>query len=551
MAAPTYENAIKLYQQRDLDGALSMLRKYLRIQPNDAQAQISAGVILQEQNKLKEALEFFLQGVQINPDPTWLVTVGGVLSKFRGEGRIQEEIDHYQQAIKTKPDLPSAWYALAGAYLYLGDYDQAEQAASRAVELDPTDARNYHQLALAFFFRGDDARAMELFDQSNVVGVKTWDHLFDGRAGRKLRHWFTIPANTTELLADEAGQEYGIEQPRMAQPFEGYSYPLPNLHFRQASIYRVDLANVFVEGLYGLVYDDNYVYANQYTRIRGVWRFFCQATPKHPRQTVQLDRIVALQPPDLPNYYHWVTECLPQLLLLKEIMDDDPNALFLAPRESWPKFITEHLDLLGIDRSRCIPSTAGPSLRYFARHLTYVDWQWPISQSPVAEQTAATWYPPRSLLLRLRAQLAEPHPPAEERDRVIYTSRPTGRQRGVENEGELIEMLRTRYGDKLDVFTGEGMTAQEQIDVFRHARLVVAPHGAGLANIVFCAPGTTIVEFPVLPAVLNFFAHLAVACDLDYWWVPEMNVRYEASYHINATALQAVRATLDACERSA
>ena len=35
---------------------------------------------------------------------------------------------------------------------------------------------------------------------------------------------------------------------------------------------------------------------------------------------------------------------------------------------------------------------------------------------------------------------------------------------------------------------------REQVAVVRDARMVVAPHGAGLTNIVFCRPGTTVIE---------------------------------------------------------
>jgi capsular polysaccharide biosynthesis protein len=32
------------------------------------------------------------------------------------------------------------------------------------------------------------------------------------------------------------------------------------------------------------------------------------------------------------------------------------------------------------------------------------------------------------------------------------------------------------------------------IEQFAAAAVVIAPHGAGLANLVFCAPGTTVIE---------------------------------------------------------
>ena len=38
------------------------------------------------------------------------------------------------------------------------------------------------------------------------------------------------------------------------------------------------------------------------------------------------------------------------------------------------------------------------------------------------------------------------------------------------------------------------MSVAEQIDAFSRARVIVAPHGAALANLVFAPPGATLVE---------------------------------------------------------
>lgn len=541
----SYKKAVELYNKGDSDQAIKILKSYLNHSPEDAQAQIFAGIILQNQGRFIEAVSYFQRGVALNPDPQWHVTLGGVYARLRSRGYIRDEIEQYNKAISLNPGLPNAWYALAGAYLFLGDYGQAEQAASKAVELDPEDARHYHQLGLAFFFRGEDKQALELFDRSNTYAIKHLGYLLDEKKGHPERTWFARPSDAEEWTTGSSTRIFGFDQPRMIHPAFCPSSPF---YFKDPKIFRIRLSRVFIEGLFGIVYDDNNVYTNQYTRFRGVWRYFHQAGPKYPRETVDLGRIAVLQPPDLPNYYHWVAECLPQILLIKEMMDKDPGLLFLAPNQNWPSFMGQYLDLLGIDPARRVNNTAGPTRRYFAGELTYVDWQWPVSSTSDIKPTAAPWYPPQSLLLKLRTILAQPFLPPEKRDAIIYVSRESGMQRGVENEHGLIESLRSRFRDKLIVFKGSNLHVNDQIDIFRKARLVIGPHGAGLTNILFCAPGTIIVEFPVLPAALNFFAHLAAACDLDYWWVPEVHTRFESSYTMDHAAVSSIMKTLDACE---
>ncbi|WP_139295225.1 glycosyltransferase family 61 protein, partial [Planktothrix tepida] len=40
----------------------------------------------------------------------------------------------------------------------------------------------------------------------------------------------------------------------------------------------------------------------------------------------------------------------------------------------------------------------------------------------------------------------------------------------------------------------ETLTVQEQADLFSQAEVIIAPHGAGLTNLVFCQANTVVVE---------------------------------------------------------
>jgi capsular polysaccharide biosynthesis protein len=45
-----------------------------------------------------------------------------------------------------------------------------------------------------------------------------------------------------------------------------------------------------------------------------------------------------------------------------------------------------------------------------------------------------------------------------------------------------------------EVFDNAAYSVCDQARAFRDAEIVVAPHGAGLANIVYCDPGTPVIE---------------------------------------------------------
>ncbi len=95
----------------------------------------------------------------------------------------------------------------------------------------------------------------------------------------------------------------------------------------------------------------------------------------------------------------------------------------------------------------------------------------------------------------------------------IYITREQARRRRVANEADLWAQLEARGFVKLRL---EALTWREQIHAFRRARVVVAAHGAGLANLVFCEAGTRVVEFFNRAYVNGNFWRLAALRGLDY-----------------------------------
>ncbi len=62
-----------------------------------------------------------------------------------------------------------------------------------------------------------------------------------------------------------------------------------------------------------------------------------------------------------------------------------------------------------------------------------------------------------------------------------------------------------------EIVIPEKMSVTEQAELFAQAGVVVAAHGAGLSNIVYCAPGTRVIEF--------YGAHIAPC----YWAISALN----------------------------
>ncbi|MCX6937299.1 MAG: glycosyltransferase family 61 protein [Verrucomicrobia bacterium] len=95
----------------------------------------------------------------------------------------------------------------------------------------------------------------------------------------------------------------------------------------------------------------------------------------------------------------------------------------------------------------------------------------------------------------------------------LYFSRSRAGRRRVNNEEELWAELATRGFNRVWL---EELSWPEQIAACRRARVVVAAHGAGLANLVFCPPGTRVVELVNRTYFNPTFWRLASLRGLDY-----------------------------------
>lgn len=95
----------------------------------------------------------------------------------------------------------------------------------------------------------------------------------------------------------------------------------------------------------------------------------------------------------------------------------------------------------------------------------------------------------------------------------LYISREKAKRRRVANDSELWTELASHGFVKLHL---EELTWTQQITAFRAAKVLVAPHGAGLANLVFCRPGTKVIELFHRSYVSPLYWQIAALKKLDY-----------------------------------
>lgn len=122
-------------------------------------------------------------------------------------------------------------------------------------------------------------------------------------------------------------------------------------------------------------------------------------------------------------------------------------------------------------------------------------------------------FSPSPLLGQYGQDIASNIAPASRSKRKIYISRRDTGKRKMLNE-EALEALLIDKGYEIVSLSGKSFA--EQIALFKSAEKIIAPHGAGLANIIFCNPGTQVVELANHTYMNSCFSCIGQVLELDY-----------------------------------
>lgn len=182
------------------------------------------------------------------------------------------------------------------------------------------------------------------------------------------------------------------------------------------------------------------------------------------------------------NYYHWFTETLPRLFKAKDSLNK--NALMVLPNNCKKDFILGSIRLLGFQ-------------------YAFIDHPFKKLKLPrvlFLPHVIASGRVDAEVIKSLRAGLLGVIPEKKNVQGTdkIYISRQKAEVRKLLNEEEAIVVLK-KYG--FTTVNMEDYSWQEQVQIMKNVRYLVAPHGAGLTNMIFIQNKACILE--LLPVRLN------------------------------------------------
>ena len=199
-------------------------------------------------------------------------------------------------------------------------------------------------------------------------------------------------------------------------------------------------------------------------------------------------------------YSHWLHEILPMVgMLLDQGIDFD----FLIAQKSNNAWCRQGFEALGIEQHKIVNRD---NFIYLSAKEAIIP-RAAISRTGNAAVSDYAYSFVRSLFLANNVRSTQ--------GRRIFISRGKARSRHLVNENELVELLGMRGFETVFL---EDLAIRDTARLLAEAEIVLSTHGAGMANLCFCAPGTPVIE--LRPTAANYWIQLLCACfKLPYYCV--------------------------------
>lgn len=188
---------------------------------------------------------------------------------------------------------------------------------------------------------------------------------------------------------------------------------------------------------------------------------------------------------DCENYYHLLLDTCQKVEILSKYMTrwSDHSLVFIGTESTLVKDVLQLLYPDIFNRIKFLPKGSfkfkkGRYLR--ANQPSYLDSNWIITLR------GRIW-------MSIRSRVRMKYPDYNDKSGLVYMRRGIGKNgRDLPCEQHLESVLKSRYNARI-IHAG-GMKVEDQWEAALNADILISPHGASLANILACKPGSTIIE---------------------------------------------------------
>ncbi|MEZ2280543.1 MAG: tetratricopeptide repeat protein [Microcoleus sp.] len=454
----------------------------------------SLGEVLEEQEKWPEVAVAFRRAVDLSPDTIWLYKKLG--DALRKQGDWESAIAIYEHGINLEPK--SCWF-YEGLGLTLIEKQQWEPAVTnliQALQIQPDLFEVYNSIGYALEQQGevDESDMAKFSNQILPLTVLkkycgfTEDLAITAESNPNITCIDIHPASQINLLASkttDSNNRFGADQ----------------THARKAFVTLLPKGRAWADVVTtAVITSDN--------KLVGDISMGCAelviTSDKLP-PVEHIDGNVAFLSARWGGaaYFHWMFDVMTRFDLLQRsgLIESIDKFVVNACDSVYQK---ETLNTLGIPENKILESRCN-------LHITADKLIVP-SISYDGAGAVSKW---KCDYLK-QAFLTTQQPLKINYSERIYISRQKASYRRIVNDEEVINFLE-KFGFRSVEL--ETMSVAEQAACLAAAKVVVAPHGAGLTNLVFCTPGTKVIEIFSPIYVPYCYWMISNFCDLEHYYL--------------------------------
>ncbi|MFB3815223.1 MAG: tetratricopeptide repeat protein [Terriglobales bacterium] len=151
----------RVLEAKNAAGALAAFAEATKLQPNDPDPHLSAGALLEQQNRLFEAEKEYRQAAQL--DPKNADAVVGLVNVYQKAGRLAEAEAALRQYLALEPQNAAAHFQLGRVLLKNHKRVEAIAAYEAGLKLTPDDASAQRELAWLYDVGNEHAKAETMY----------------------------------------------------------------------------------------------------------------------------------------------------------------------------------------------------------------------------------------------------------------------------------------------------------------------------------------------------------------------------------------------------
>jgi len=456
-----------------------------------ANSYLNNGRIYQQHQSLYSAIVSYEKSLQLNPDQanTWH-ELGLLYCNFE---RYQEGIICHLESLFLEIN-PEVCQSLSQALFNIGKITQAEEAAANIISnrliadfypLSPEVDRQIHQL--------NHLDTQLNNHQSNHLDHQSNSQLSE-QPDQQIYHQQIYNSDRLDLTPPK--------------PLD-YDHPYfirQKVDYPAATVTRVQGGKIIARDWASVITTADNVFLSEISTGLSHWLFLLKEQAplaKVPGRVVALARWAGLK------YFHWLGETFSAIHLLGLAGIDLGSIDYFLVNSPFPNYQQVMLETLGIQPRQILTTDDYPYLQAEELIIPYYG-------------NVDGWFPKiaieflRDKFLSTVNQNSYPTFENCHLPKKIYLSRAAVSYRRVVNEAELQEFLSSQG---FVTIRPESLSFLEQVALFAQAEVIIAPHGAGLANLAFCQPRTQVVELFTPDYVYGCFWAIASQRDLDYYYL--------------------------------